>query len=337
MSFSLADLYQLGWVFLFYAFAGWVIEVIFHATQLGLIVNRGFLCGPVCPVYGVAGVAVHFLIVYLLPLSATANRVVQSERGESLLVLYVAGCILATIVELVAGWMMYHLFHTRWWDYSDEPLNFHGYICLRFSLLWGIAVVIVVRIITPLLTAQHAIMEPGTLGWILWIGFFALFGTDIVVSSLIASGMHKQLHELDDMKKQLSLGSDYLTKEIGQRALDGQNRREYAKVQRALAGYELRDAVEEGAAELYHTLAQQKADLEIAAEKQRQEQAAAWEQLQKELENAIAERKIALSKGTVFGPRRLLKAFPGLQADVSDETLKEVTEEVNTVRKKEAS
>ena len=128
--------FQICLYFLVYSFGGWVVEVIFHAVALGKVINRGFLNGPVCPVYGFGVLSVFALL----------NTIQGSGRQMSDGMIFVFGIVLATAVELVAGWLLDVCFHARWWDYSDKPLNFHGYICLEFSLIWGLAIVMVVKV-----------------------------------------------------------------------------------------------------------------------------------------------------------------------------------------------
>ena len=116
--------FQICLYFLIYSFGGWVVEVISHAVALGKVINRGFLNGPVCPVYGFGVLSVFALL----------NTIQGSGRQMSDGMIFVFGIVLATAVELVAGWLLDVCFHARWWDYSDKPFNFHGYICLEFSL-----------------------------------------------------------------------------------------------------------------------------------------------------------------------------------------------------------
>ena len=127
--------FQICLYFLFYSFGGWVVEVIFHAVALGKVINRGFLNGPVCPVYGFGVLSVFALL----------NTIQSGGHVMSEGMIFVFGFVLATLVELIAGWLLDVCFHARWWDYSDKPLNFHGYICLEFSLIWGLAIVMVVK------------------------------------------------------------------------------------------------------------------------------------------------------------------------------------------------
>ena len=122
---AVSEIYRILWYFAVYAVLGWCVEVIYCTVKIGKAVNRGFLNGPVCPVYGFGMLAIC-KAVDLLPMES---------MGEIRFVpLFLAGMVLASLVELIAGWSLFHLFHTRWWDYSDRPFNIGGYVCLQMSL-----------------------------------------------------------------------------------------------------------------------------------------------------------------------------------------------------------
>lgn len=121
--------------FLIYAFLGWCCEVVYAAAMHGKFVNRGFLNGPVCPVYGF-GVCLVVFVLYPIK--------------ENLFALFLGSMLLTSAIELVAGYLMEKCFHHRWWDYSKRPLNIGGYVCLLFSLLWGLACVLVIDVAHPL-------------------------------------------------------------------------------------------------------------------------------------------------------------------------------------------
>lgn len=135
MSISFA---QLLMYFFIYAFVGWAIEVIFHTVTKGKFVNRGFLNGPWCPIYGVSFAVI---IMLLTPLQ------------ENLAILFCGSFVLATAMEFVTGFVLEKIFNDKWWDYSNEPFNIKGYVCLKFSLMWGLACTFVMRIIHPLISA----------------------------------------------------------------------------------------------------------------------------------------------------------------------------------------
>ncbi|MEG0156126.1 MAG: putative ABC transporter permease, partial [Anaerovoracaceae bacterium] len=128
------DSYSVVWYFLIYGFLGWVVEVCFHALAQGKLVNRGFLNGAICPIYGFGVV----LVVWILEPVASHG-----------ILLFAGATVLCSVLEWITGFILAKAFHQRWWDYTDEPLNIGGYICLRFSLMWGLACVFVVKLIHP--------------------------------------------------------------------------------------------------------------------------------------------------------------------------------------------
>lgn len=120
--------------FFVYAFLGWCTEVSYAALVTGRFVNRGFLNGPACPIYGFG---VLLVVGLLTPLR------------ENALLLFLGSVVLTSTLEWAGGFALEKLFRQRWWDYSDEPFNIGGYICLRFSIAWGLACLLVMEIIHP--------------------------------------------------------------------------------------------------------------------------------------------------------------------------------------------
>lgn len=108
--------------FYFYCFFGWVFESTYVSTKKRHFVNRGFMRGPFLPLYGSG--AIMMLIV-------------SAPYKDNLVLVYVSGCIGATVLEYVTGVVMEALFKVRYWDYSRQPFNFQGHICLGSSLAWG--------------------------------------------------------------------------------------------------------------------------------------------------------------------------------------------------------
>ena len=175
--------YQLAWLFVIYSFLGWCVEVIYHAVTWGEVTNRGFLNGPVCPVYGFGVVSVFALINLIQP---------EGTQMSDLLV-YVFGVILATLIELVAGWLLDICFHARWWDYSKQPFNFRGYICLEFSLIWGFAILFVVRIFQKYIDKLITGHDSSVLGWTILVILYVVYFVDFVVTVAVIRGFNKKL------------------------------------------------------------------------------------------------------------------------------------------------
>ena len=141
-------LYQLLWFFLIYAFLGWLMETALAAVRKRRLLNRGFLNAPFSPVYGLAAV----LFAIFLP-----------ELRSAPFFLFLGGMILATGLELSTGLLLERISHQKWWDYSDEPWNFNGHICLKYSLVWGLLALLCVFFLNPLLVTLTGLL-PRSVG-----------------------------------------------------------------------------------------------------------------------------------------------------------------------------
>ena len=196
-------IYELLCFFVIYSVLGWCLEVCFCTINTGQFVNRGFLNGPVCPIYGFGMVIV---LVALTPLA------------HSLPVLFVGGALLTSALELAAGWILKKVFHTSWWDYSDVPFNLGGYICLKFSLAWGVAVVAVMKGVQPAVAALVRAV-PRTLGIVLLCAAGAAFACDLAVTVAGILKLNRDLGHIAEVARLLHAGSDRLAEGLGDTAL----------------------------------------------------------------------------------------------------------------------
>lgn len=195
--------------------------------------NRGFLCGPICPIYGFGMVALLYAARALgapgLPLSVP--------------VVFVVGGVLTTLLELVAGWGLYRLFRIRWWDYTGIPFNLGGYICPQFSLLWGLGSVVMVKGLHPLL-ARLGDRIPLQALLPLDLILLLVFAVDTAASAAAAAGLDRKLKELDELRARLRRTSDRLTELLGTGAMTADTLLDEQKLQLALARMERRDDAE---------------------------------------------------------------------------------------------
>ena len=124
------------WVllFFFYCFCGWVWESCYVSLRQRQWVNRGFLEGPILPIYGSGAIIILFAT---LPVA------------DSLVLVYFLGMAAATLLEYVTGAVMERIFKVRYWDYSNQKFNLHGYICLSSSIAWGFFSILLVHFIHP--------------------------------------------------------------------------------------------------------------------------------------------------------------------------------------------
>lgn len=226
------------WFFV-YGLLGWCAEVIFAAVKEHRLVNRGFLCGPICPIYGFGMVALLYAARALgapgLPLSVP--------------VVFVVGGVLTTLLELVAGWGLYRLFRIRWWDYTGIPFNLGGYICPQFSLLWGLGSVVMVHAVHPLLAGPGNALPLRAL-LVLDAVLLVFFAVDVGVSAAAAAGLNNRLKELDTFRTWMRRSSDTLTEVLGTGAMTADTLLDEQKLQLALAKLEGRDNAAELRAEL---------------------------------------------------------------------------------------
>ena len=189
--------------FFVYGFLGWCTEVIFAAFKQHRFVNRGFLNGPICPIYGV-GVT---LVIACL-----------EAFQSNLLLLYISSVILVTVLEGVTGWAMDKLFHNKWWDYYKLPFNIGGYVCLLFSLIWGVACVFIVYFVHPLI---HQVLSliPHTAG----IALIAILGiallSDIIVTTSAIVKFNQYLERLKHITDELHALSNQIGSELYQNVM----------------------------------------------------------------------------------------------------------------------
>ena len=120
--------------FMSYCILGWVFESFYCSLKSGHLRNRGFCHGPWLPLYG-SGATLLILLVW-------------PYRDRHILV-FMTGFFGGTALELFTGLLMEHLFNMRWWDYSHNPFNFHGYICLYAAIGWGVLALFITEFIHP--------------------------------------------------------------------------------------------------------------------------------------------------------------------------------------------
>lgn len=243
--------------FLVYSVIGWITEVVYQAVSKGIVVNRGFLNGPICPIYGFGS-----LFVILLVKALGLDR--SSFMADSQV--FLLGMMLSTMLELIGGFALLKIFHARWWDYSSKPFNYHGYICLEFSIIWGFGILIVVRRIQPFVETVFGGLATSTVGIILLVIAYIAFISDFAVSVLIILGLNKRIKMLDDMKKSMTEFSDSLSNRIGDDVINAKEKVDAYRAESTSFEAEIRDAAADRRAEVAKELADMKRDYELTRE-----------------------------------------------------------------------
>lgn len=189
---------QTCWYFFIYGFLGWCAEVVFHTAITGKWVNRGFLNGPICPIYGFG------MLLILLVLDPLKNNI---------FLLFIGSVLLTSSLEFITGWTLKNLFHLTWWDYSNRPFNLGGYICLKFSIMWGVAGVIIVEIIHPIVQ-RFVESLPLTIALFFVILFSAILILDFIATLTTLVGFKHDLRELERVGLEIRKLSDSLSHEL---------------------------------------------------------------------------------------------------------------------------
>lgn len=182
---------DLVWLFFLYSFLGWCIEVCYCAIRQKKFVNRGFVNSPLCPIYGFGAV----LYAIFLP-----------ELSENPFFLFLGGSILATLLEYSVGMLMEKIFKKKLWDYSGIKYNLSGYVCARYSLLWGLLALATILFANPFLCGMLD-MVPYPVTLILQWTAVGLLLLDFLTTSMAVLGMEitaKRLSQLSEGMQQTS-------------------------------------------------------------------------------------------------------------------------------------
>ena len=328
----MTELYFIALYFFVYGFLGWCTEVAFAAWKEHRFVNRGFLNGPICPVYGIGvTLVVHFLSPY----------------RSNLIILYITSTILVTALEWLTGFILERVFHNKWWDYSNMPLNLNGYVCLLFSLIWGVACVLIVDFIHPVIH-KLLLYIPVIVGVIiliiLGIGMFA----DLYVTASGILKMNKRLAAMQEIADELHEISDKIGENIYKNTIAAMETQDAIKDSVTEKQEELKDSFTAKQEEFKDSLAAKQMEFKDSfALKQeeilgnlterREEISETLDTVSDELKERIAYlRKHYSELGEDFTgiQKRLLKAFPKMENKKYSESLDDLREKLNSLRKR---
>ncbi len=173
--------------FIIYSFLGWCTEVSYAYWKERRFVNRGFLAGPYCPVYGFG---VLLVLLFLRPIS------------NNITLLFLGAVFVTSVLEYITGYLLESIFHARWWDYSEESYNLSGYICLKFSIIWGVVSSIIVLFVHPFIKgAVHSV--PSSIVYSLTTVIIIGMSIDLVTTVANILKLHQLLRDLTEKLENL--------------------------------------------------------------------------------------------------------------------------------------
>lgn len=154
-------------LFILYSIIGWLLEVLLSLYEHKRFINRGFLIGPYCPIYGAGSVLLTLLL---------------SNHEDNIIVLFILSMVICAILEYFASYILEKIFKLRWWDYTNMKYNINGRICLETMVVFGIFGVILIKITNPFFLNILNHFNSNTLA-IIAIILMSIFIIDIIISS----------------------------------------------------------------------------------------------------------------------------------------------------------
>jgi uncharacterized membrane protein len=177
-------------IFALYSFIGWVMETIFASALQRKFINRGFLIGPFTPIYGFGAILIILSLGWI------------SISAQNTLILLISNLLISTLLvtalEFITGFVLEKIFHAKWWDYSENFLNLKGYICLKYSLLWGILAFLLIQIVHPVIE-QFIYLIPESTKRYVAVFFVIYFILDTIVSVISALDLRETIIHYSDL------------------------------------------------------------------------------------------------------------------------------------------
>lgn len=282
------DIFTLFLYFMIYSVLGWCCETVYCSVIQKHFVNRGFLYGPLCPVYGCGALLVIFLL---------------RDVRNSIVPLFLSGMVVTTVLEYLTSVLLEKLFHMKWWDYSQFRFNINGRVCLLNSCEFGALSVFVMMVLHPMvielvgwLTARGRILIACALL------VLVLTDTAVTVYGLLKmKGKLDEIYErLDEIREKTELEALRVKQELSERTSDMRDRADELKETFAVRAEILQADLEEYKNDLSQRTPLGAEELQRAVEEA------------KEKLNTLGERMRQLEKSHATS-RRILRAFPNLR------------------------
>lgn len=175
-------------IFVEFSLIGWLWESVYCAYAHKKWCNRGFLFGPLCPIYGVACILGVGLLEYL-----ELNNIPMLKWWQ----IFLLSMVVSAVLEYVISYALERLFNARWWDYSDVPFNLNGRISLPTAAGFGVGGLVVMYYIAPYSISVMSSMN-GVIAEFAALAIMALFGSDITLTINSLTDFLKEIDELDE-------------------------------------------------------------------------------------------------------------------------------------------
>lgn len=182
------DLYTSLSYLIIFSFIGWVWESCYVSVRQHKLVNRGYVTGPFCTIYGFGALSLYIIL---------------NPFSKNYILLFFVGSLVATILEYFTAAVMEYLFHTSWWDYSYQKYNYKGRICLSSSIAWGVCAVLLFAFFSPLANRFIALFSVKS-GKRIMAVIGIIYVIDYTFATFAAVDVSKQIVKLESMLDDIS-------------------------------------------------------------------------------------------------------------------------------------
>lgn len=166
-------------LFIIYAFLGWVLEVVGKLIEQKKFINRGFLVGPYCPIYGVGALLITFLF---------------KKYTDDPIALFIMAIVVCGVLEYLTSYFMEKIFHARWWDYSQRKFNINGRVCLDTIIPFGLLGMFIMYVSNPFLIEKLEQLPELALNILFWV-LLIIYIADNIISTNVISYVGKTTKE----------------------------------------------------------------------------------------------------------------------------------------------
>lgn len=250
-------------LFIAYSFLGWLIEVVGKLIEQKKFINRGFLIGPYCPIYGTGAILITFLL---------------KKYTEDPIALFIMAIVICGILEYLTSYFMEKIFHARWWDYSRRKFNINGRVCLNTIIPFGLLGMFIIYVSNPFLIEKIQMLPELVLNIVFWT-ILAIYLIDNIVSTNVISYVGKTTKEFG---KNLD-NTEEITKKVKE-ALEGKSGI-YRRLLKAYPSIQsIKIKIKQKQEEIIKQVEVQKNEIKENVEKQKRE-------IKEKINNIIEDRK----------------------------------------------
>ncbi len=268
-------------LFMTYAILGWCMEVICKLIQYKRFINRGFLIGPYCPIYGYGAILITFLL--------------KKYTNDPIALFFMAIIICGTL-EYLTSYFMEKIFKARWWDYSQKKFNINGRVCLNTIIPFGLLGLFIIYVSNPFLLSKINLLPETALNIVSGV-LFVIYIADSIVSGVVMRYVKKTekdyAKELDNTEEMTKKVKEVLQNKsiLHRRLVDAYPKLEAVKIKIKEKRKEIKDKIEEQKNEFTNKVEEQKKEFENKVEVQKKEIESKAHETAKKLEDKSKSRK----------------------------------------------